>query len=113
MTQIGWVCMNLILRNQSIQWTPYLTDVQYGLGSMGLAMANNLQRHLAAKKALSLLYTNRTMSRGSPLQSIGGIPEPSFDKLVSRCGIIFTMVHIMPGKCSTSYFSPADHIPGI
>ncbi|KAJ5450662.1 uncharacterized protein N7458_007111 [Penicillium daleae] len=70
MTQIGW----------------------YGLGSMGLAMANNLQRHLAAKKALSLLYTNRTMSRGSPLQSLGGIPEPSFDKLVSRCGIIFTMV---------------------
>lgn len=59
---------------------------------MGLAMANNLQRHLAAKKALSLLYSNRTMSRGGPLQALGGIPEPSFDKLVSRCGIIFTMV---------------------
>ena len=59
---------------------------------MGLAMANNLQRHLAAKKALSLLYSNRTLSRGSPLQTLGGIPEPSFDKLVSRCGIIFTMV---------------------
>ncbi|KAJ5204589.1 Dehydrogenase multihelical [Penicillium cinerascens] len=70
MTQIGW----------------------YGLGSMGLAMANNLQRHLAAKKALSLLYTNRTMSRGAPLKALGGIAEPSFDQLVSRSNIIFTMV---------------------
>ncbi|KAJ6013494.1 hypothetical protein N7540_008085 [Penicillium herquei] len=70
MTQIGW----------------------YGLGSMGLAMASNLQRHLASKKALSLLYSNRTMSRGAPLQTLGGVPEASFDKLVSRCGVIFTMV---------------------
>ncbi|KAJ5682516.1 Dehydrogenase multihelical [Penicillium macrosclerotiorum] len=70
MTQIGW----------------------YGLGSMGLAMASNLQRHLAAKKALSLLYSNRTMSRGVPLQALGGAPEASFETLVSRCGIIFTMV---------------------
>ncbi|KAJ5161642.1 hypothetical protein N7492_007034 [Penicillium capsulatum] len=70
MTQIGW----------------------YGLGSMGLAMANNLQRHLAAKKALSLLYSNRTMSRGSPLQARGGTPEPDFKNVVSRSAIIFTMV---------------------
>ncbi|KAJ5727949.1 hypothetical protein N7493_005769 [Penicillium malachiteum] len=70
MTQIGW----------------------YGLGSMGLAMASNLQRHLASNKALSLLYSNRTMSRGAPLQALGGTPEASFDKLVSRCGVIFTMV---------------------
>ncbi|KAJ5291717.1 hypothetical protein N7478_000968 [Penicillium angulare] len=70
MTQIGW----------------------YGLGSMGLAMASNLQRHLASKKALSLLYSNRTLSRGAPLQALGGVPEQSFDKLVSRCGVIFTMV---------------------
>lgn len=59
---------------------------------MGLAMASNLQRHLATKKALSLLYSNRTMSRGAPLQAMGGTPEPSFEKLVSKCGIIFTMV---------------------
>ncbi|KAJ5658590.1 Dehydrogenase multihelical [Penicillium longicatenatum] len=70
MTQIGW----------------------YGLGSMGLAMASNLQRHLVTKKSLNLLYTNRTMSRGAPLQTLGAIAEPSFEKLVSRCGIIFTMV---------------------
>lgn len=65
---------------------------------MGLAMANNLQRHLAAKKALSLLYTNRTMSRGAPLKALGGIAEPSFDQLVSRSNIIFTMVGIQ-GSC--------------
>jgi len=59
---------------------------------MGLAMANNLQRHLAAKKALSLLYTNRTMSRGQPLQSIGGIAVPGFNDLVAHSKIIFTMV---------------------
>lgn len=61
---------------------------------MGLAMANNLQRHLAAKKALSLLYNNRTMSRGAPLEALGGIAETSFDQLVSRSNIIFTMVWI-------------------
>lgn len=59
---------------------------------MGLAMANNLQRHLAAKKALSLLYTNRTMTRGQPLQSIGGIAVPGFNDLVAHSKIIFTMV---------------------
>jgi 3-hydroxyisobutyrate dehydrogenase-like beta-hydroxyacid dehydrogenase len=59
---------------------------------MGLAMASNLQRHLVTKKSLNLLYTNRTMSRGAPLQTLGAIAEPSFEKLVSRCGIIFTMV---------------------
>ncbi|OQE41094.1 hypothetical protein PENCOP_c005G00631 [Penicillium coprophilum] len=55
-------------------------------------MASNLQRHLASKKALSLVYSNRTMSRGTPLQALGAIPEPNFEKLVSKCGIIFTMV---------------------
>lgn len=59
---------------------------------MGLAMASNLQRHVTAKKATSLIYSNRTMLRGSPLRALGGIPEPNFEKLVSQCGIIFTMV---------------------
>jgi 3-hydroxyisobutyrate dehydrogenase-like beta-hydroxyacid dehydrogenase len=78
---------------------------------MGLAMANNLQRHLATKKALSLLYSNRTMSRGSPLQTLGGIPEPSFDKLVSRCGIIFTMVRITPPKSTNPTLHLSNYIP--
>ncbi|CAP92267.1 Pc13g11980 [Penicillium rubens Wisconsin 54-1255] len=59
---------------------------------MGLAMASNLQRHLATKKALGLMYSNRTMARGSPLQALGAVAEPNFEKVVSQCGIIFTMV---------------------
>lgn len=64
---------------------------------MGLAMATNLQRHLVAKKAVNLIYSNRTMSRGDPLKALGAVPESSFEKLVGQCGIIFTMV------CSLSY----------
>jgi 3-hydroxyisobutyrate dehydrogenase-like beta-hydroxyacid dehydrogenase len=56
---------------------------------MGLAMASNLQRHLARK---SLIFSNRTMARGAPLQALGAVPEHNFEKLVSQCGIIFTMV---------------------
>ncbi|PWY81180.1 6-phosphogluconate dehydrogenase family protein [Aspergillus eucalypticola CBS 122712] len=70
MTQIGW----------------------FGLGSMGLAMASNLQRHLARKTGPGLIYSNRTISRGDPLKKLGGIPADNFSKLVSQCGIIFTMV---------------------
>lgn len=61
---------------------------------MGLAMATNLQKHLATKSSPlnSLLYTNRTMSRGDPLKALGATGEPDFSKLVAQCGIIFTMV---------------------
>lgn len=59
---------------------------------MGLAMASNLQRHLSAKQGLGLLYSNRTLSRGEPLQQLGAVPQPSFGDLVSKSNIIFTMV---------------------
>jgi hypothetical protein len=32
------------------------------------------------------------MTRGDPLKALGAAPETSFSKLVSQCGIIFTMV---------------------
>ncbi|KAL4743313.1 NAD binding domain of 6-phosphogluconate dehydrogenase-domain-containing protein [Aspergillus similis] len=65
----------------------------YGLGSMGLAMATNLQKHLATKSTLNnLLYSNRTMFRGESLKALGAKPETNFSKLVAQCGIIFTMV---------------------
>ncbi|PWY94801.1 NAD(P)-binding protein [Aspergillus sclerotioniger CBS 115572] len=64
----------------------------YGLGSMGLAMATNLQKHLVSKTAPSLIYSNRTMTRGDALKALGGTPEISFSKLVAQCGIVFTMV---------------------
>ncbi|KAL4869781.1 hypothetical protein BDV12DRAFT_72363 [Aspergillus spectabilis] len=65
----------------------------YGLGSMGLAMATNLQKHLAKKSTInSLLYSNRTLSRGDPLKALGATAETNFPTLVAQCGIIFTMV---------------------
>ncbi|KAA8651780.1 hypothetical protein EYZ11_003977 [Aspergillus tanneri] len=64
----------------------------YGLGSMGLSMATNLQRHLASKTAMNLIYSNRTMTRGDPLKVLGATPETKFENLVAQCGIIFTMV---------------------
>lgn len=59
---------------------------------MGLGMATNLQKHLVATKGKGLIFSNRTRSRGVPLQELGAEEETSFEKLVSKCGIIFTMV---------------------
>ncbi|ROV97667.1 hypothetical protein VSDG_04565 [Cytospora chrysosperma] len=60
-----------------------------GLGSMGLGMATNLQKHLSATGAPGLHYHNRTMSRGDPLEQAGGVPCSSIGDLVARCDIIF------------------------
>lgn len=56
---------------------------------MGLGMAVNLQRHLAQSGASSLHYHNRTMARGEPLETIGGVPCPGIGDLLSRSDIIF------------------------
>ncbi|GMG05275.1 unnamed protein product [Aspergillus oryzae] len=88
MTRIGWVCS----AQQPINNNVTNLYKQYGLGSMGLAMATNLQKHLATKNAMNLIYSNRTMARGDPLKTLGATPENSFAKLVGQCGIIFTMV---------------------
>ncbi|CAI6089455.1 unnamed protein product [Clonostachys chloroleuca] len=64
----------------------------YGLGSMGIKMALNLQRHLSAQGMAPLRYSNRTLSKGEELQKIGAIPEPEFEELVNRSSIIFTMI---------------------
>lgn len=78
---------------------------------MGLAMATNLQKHLATKSTLnSLLYSNRTMSRGEPLKALGAKPETNFSKLVSQCGIIFTMVSPIQLLCSFLLVYHADRL---
>lgn len=59
---------------------------------MGIGMALNLQKHLAAKNLPPIRYSNRTMSRGEPLKEAGAIPEESFEDVVSKSNIIFTMV---------------------
>ena len=63
-----------------------------GLGSMGLAMATNIQKHLSQHNLPPLKYWNRTLSRGDSLKDIGGTPCPSITELVQNCDIIFISV---------------------
>lgn len=67
---------------------------------MGIHMALNLQKHLAANSMPPLRYSNRTMSRGQPLEEAGALPEESFEAVVSKSDIIFTMV-----RCALSFSS--------
>lgn len=46
-----------------------------GLGSMGLAMALNIQKHLQANGLPDIKYWNRTISKGDALKTIGGEPR--------------------------------------
>ena len=64
---------------------------QYGLGSMGVGMASNLQAHLKNNNASNLHFSNRTLSKGDCLKAAGGIPEPDYAALVNSCDIIFSM----------------------
>jgi 3-hydroxyisobutyrate dehydrogenase-like beta-hydroxyacid dehydrogenase len=66
--------------------------VKYGLGSMGLPMAMNLQRYLFNTQEPSLTYYNRTISAGGPLNELGAVAATSLSDLVEKCDIIFTMV---------------------
>lgn len=59
---------------------------------MGIGMALNLQKHLAAQGMPPLHYSNRTISRGEPLKEAGAIPEETFEGVLSTSNIIFTMV---------------------
>jgi 3-hydroxyisobutyrate dehydrogenase-like beta-hydroxyacid dehydrogenase len=59
---------------------------------MGLAMALNLQKHLQPNGLPALRYSNRTLSKGQPLQDAGAIPENEFQDVVEQSDVIFTMV---------------------
>lgn len=57
---------------------------------MGLGMAMNVQRHLFQQpETPALRYHNRTISRGEPLQEIGGVPASSISDLVATSDVIF------------------------
>lgn len=56
---------------------------------MGIGMATNLQKHLSRSGAPGLRYHNRTMSRGEPLQALGGVPCVSVVELVAGSDLIF------------------------
>lgn len=69
-TQVGWI----------------------GLGSMGIGMSKNLQKFLSSSGAPSLVYTNRTLSRGESLKELGAIPVESVGEVASRSNVIFSCV---------------------
>lgn len=63
-----------------------------GLGSMGQAMAVNVQKHLKENNFLPLKYWNRTLSRGDVVKAEGGVPSQTIEELVQGCDIIFISV---------------------
>ncbi|KAK1996006.1 NAD(P)-binding protein [Colletotrichum falcatum] len=69
--------------------TPHPRLGWIGLGSMGLGMACNLQKHLVRLNAPDLQYYNRTVSRGASLAEIGGVTRSSAKDLVNNADIVF------------------------
>jgi 3-hydroxyisobutyrate dehydrogenase-like beta-hydroxyacid dehydrogenase len=67
-----------------------------GLGSMGLAMALNMQKHLNKSGYPALRYTNRTISRGAPLEELGGVPCSNVAEMIQSCDIVFISVSLQP-----------------
>ncbi|RDW75309.1 hypothetical protein BP6252_06451 [Coleophoma cylindrospora] len=63
-----------------------------GLGNMGLAMSKNLQKHLSQNGAPALCYTNRTISRGEPLEALGGTPLTSVAEVVQASDVVFVSI---------------------
>ena len=66
-----------------------------GLGSMGLAMAKNIQKYLIENNYPNIRYSNRTISRGESLGELGGIPCRSIAELTQNCDVIFISVRIL------------------
>ncbi|KAF2447662.1 NAD(P)-binding protein [Karstenula rhodostoma CBS 690.94] len=64
----------------------------FGLGSMGLAMACNLQEQLTKQNLPALHFANRSLSKGDTLKELGGIPCQDISELVQACDVIFISV---------------------
>lgn len=71
---------------------PLTGHLQFGLGSMGLGMALNIQKHLQNEGHPPLRYSNRTLAKGAPLCEAGAVPEEKFESVVQESDVIFTMV---------------------
>ncbi|KAJ3071591.1 hypothetical protein HDU98_005093 [Podochytrium sp. JEL0797] len=62
-----------------------------GLGAMGLPMATNLQKGLAAHGQPCLRVWNRTAAKAEPVARIGAVVEDTMASLVSHCDVVFAM----------------------
>lgn len=56
---------------------------------MGIGMATNLQKHLAQTSSANLIYHNRTISRGEPLDQLGASAASSIADVAQKADIIF------------------------
>ncbi|KAI5366567.1 putative 6-phosphogluconate dehydrogenase, NADP-binding, 6-phosphogluconate dehydrogenase, domain 2 [Septoria linicola] len=63
-----------------------------GLGEMGRYMASNLHTHLQKIGARPLVYTNRTLTRGSDLEASGAQPKQSVAEVVQSSDITFSCI---------------------
>ncbi|KAK1658891.1 NAD binding domain of 6-phosphogluconate dehydrogenase-domain-containing protein [Colletotrichum godetiae] len=63
----------------------------FGLGSMGLPMAVNLQKKLQSHGA-NLTFSNRTVSKGAALVEAGAVAKNNIVEVAQICDDIFTMV---------------------
>jgi hypothetical protein len=75
-----------------------------GLGSMGLAMATNIQKHLTQHNLPPLKYWNRTLSRGDILKDEGGTPCAGIADLVQNSDVIFISVSCLLGCEEARFF---------
>lgn len=71
---------------------PDLTVGWIGLGSMGLAMAINVQKHLKSNHSTNLRYWNRTISKGQELRDMGGEPCEHPADVPRNCDVTFISV---------------------
>ena len=77
-----------------------------GLGSMGLAMAVNIQKHLKVIGAPNLHYWNRTISKGQELAELGGVACENVADVPRNCAITF--ISVSP-TASPSLTTPATN----
>lgn len=59
---------------------------------MGSGMAANLQRFLQKNEKPSLIYYNRTISKGDDIKELGGVAALSVIDLASKSDLVFICV---------------------
>ncbi|KAI9929344.1 hypothetical protein MW887_000812 [Aspergillus wentii] len=86
-----------------------------GLGSMGLAMALNLQSHLSRVGAPSLRFYNRTEARGESIREIGGVQSTGVQDVIASVDICFISVsdeRVVSSIINSVLEIPADQLRG-
>ncbi|THX00864.1 NAD(P)-binding protein [Aureobasidium pullulans] len=75
----------------TLRIVPY-SHFQFGLGSMGIGMSENLQTCLGRQGLPPLRFSNRSLDKGKSLEALGAESVADFPSLVQQSDIIFTMI---------------------